>query len=914
MKKVSNFLTVSWIFLFSLLLLLPNQIQSQTYKDNRPGPVVQPHSADRNIFIDEIQAENRTHDVGSIWMSITNWGYLGNKLAHMEDILIDPCTNDWAPQLEFPGGSGTQYMFQAGLWIGALIKAEGYEYPRVSVGISTEYDVEEMYPGFVPGNGIIERSTRSNSVNCLGDFVSDPEAISEQDFIATYTDTGRYDPLGRRINHDLDGPHIPLGLKITQKSHSWSYNYARDFIIVDYELENIADKYLKNLYIGLYVDGDVGHLSEQDRYEDDICGFQKTFTYLPPSRQDSVTLTINTAWIADNDGRPVGVSSGNVYASPGVTGTRVVRAPNPRLHTSFNWWVYPYGQADDFGPSWEFDDAPGNWTKNFGTPRDDSQKYFILSNREFDFDQYHVDDPAWIAANPQEFHDRFTGEVTDSYDWSVPDVPNLEVTASQADTRYMLSWGPLGIFDYVDESGERVYRLNPGEKFSMTVAFVAGENFHDRNYPQPSDLNIDHTLFNFRDLQYNADWAAKVYDNPMIDTNGDTWYGEDVGLDGIYSENIGDTVSYESWDGHLVYEIYAGPDEGERDGELQQEEDEAHRPVLYDYTGYNQLFDPGDGVPDFQGPPPPPVPVLEYETTVNDVILKWNKYPSENPLYYDPFNRQQDFEGYRIYVSNTGMENEFSFLAEFDRIDFAYYSSDDSLMSIPIETTNPETLAVAITPDENQEFDEIGYLKAVGPNTGLGSIAVDDSSYEFVLSNVSPLMPRYYCITAFDYGDPLTGVEPLETAKTANAVYLAPSGTPRKKPGVVPNPYRADADYTARHMQVVFDIDTSYVSWENRDDGTTDFFPQTDRRIYFYNLPEQCLIRIFTVSGDLIQIIDHNVAGNRIASWKSNHAEAWDLNSRNQQQVVSGLYLFSVEDKTPGGNGHIDVGKFVIIR
>lgn len=42
--------------------------------------------------------------------------------------------------------------------------------------------------------------------------------------------------------------------------------------------------------------------------------------------------------------------------------------------------------------------------------------------------------------------------------------------------------------------------------------------------------------------------------------------------------------------------------------------------------------------------------------------------------------------------------------------------------------------------------------------------------------------------------------------------------------------------------------------------------------------------------------------------------QSWDLNSRNGQQVVSGLYLFSVEDLTPGHKGDIEVGKFVIIR
>ena len=104
------------------------------------------------------------------------------------------------------------------------------------------------------------------------------------------------------------------------------------------------------------------------------------------------------------------------------------------------------------------------------------------------------------------------------------------------------------------------------------------------------------------------------------------------------------------------------------------------------------------------------------------------------------------------------------------------------------------------------------------------------------------------------------------------------------------------------------------VSWENRDDGPPEFFPQIDRRLYFYDLPEECLIRIFTLSGDLVIIIPHNVDGDFGSGWDAPFAEMWDLNSRNLQQVVSGTYLFSVENMTAEKKGDIEVGKFVIIR
>ncbi|MDP8205502.1 MAG: hypothetical protein P9L92_02475 [Candidatus Electryonea clarkiae] len=915
-KTIKCNLIVTAILLFALSAsaytnVLPLEEQS--------GPV----RPEYTTHLDEMQIENRLHDVGNMCLTITNFGYFGNDSPTSgREFLVDPCTGEWSPQAEFPCGSGAQYLFQAGLWIGALIKEEGFEYPRVSHGVEGWTGGErgqEFLPGFTPGNGIVERSNRANAINCLGEFVTSDLAISEQDFISTYSDTSKVDAVGRTLQTGRDGAHVPLGVKVTQKSYAWSYNYAQDFIIIDYEFENIADKFLKNLYIGLYVDGDCGLVGISNAHTDDITGFTKTFEYEPPGSNESISLTINTAWIADNDGRTPTNGAGADFSVPDVTGIRVVRAPNPKLRTSFNWWI-SNGDADlDFGPSWKDDGSPGSWTETLGTPEDDERKYFVLKNREFDYDQIWVDDGDYIIGNPQEFKSRFDPDAPDpeTHEWRVPGVDDTTPPeyprniADGFDTRYLLSWGPLGIFDYVDDAGNRIYRLNPGEKFSMTIAYVGGSNFHDRNHPQPTPTNLDPELFDFSDLQYNADWAAKVYDNPMIDTDGDGWFGEDTGIDGIFADTIGKTVSYINIDGALFTATYEGPDEGEQNGLLEPEEDgNINRPAMVDYTYNNELFDHGDGVPDFQGPPPPPTPILEYRTTENRLILVWDKLPSEDPDYQDPFSRYQDFEGYRIYVSNTGLENEFSFIAEFDYVDYAFYSDRDSLMSKPVVTDNPEDLPSEYT----DRLGVTGYRKAVGSNIGLDAIKLNENTYEYDLGRVNPMTPRYYSVTAYDYGDPQSGTEPLETAKSANMIYMAPSGSKNKKPMVVPNPYRADQDYTNQHMQLIFDIDTTSVSWENRNDGTGQFFPQTDRRIYFYNIPIKCLIRIFTVSGDLVQIVDHNVHGNRISTWNSDYAEVWDLNSRNQQQVVSGLYLFSVEDYTDANKGNVDVGKFVVIR
>lgn len=498
-----------------LIMVLLLGIDSFSFAANNETRTIDPRIASPDVF--QIQIENRVHRRGNVWMNISNWGRIGNDSPGRQTTMDDPeFPGEWAPQCEFPAGSGAQYLFKGALWVGALVQAEGYEYPRVSVGADGWALVDEMWPGEGEQNGIVERSSVPGSVNYLGEQIYSPDAVAPQEFIATYSDTLTEDFW---VDEDpIDGPHEPLGIKITQKSMAWDANGLEDFIIIEWEIENISDNYLKNLYVGLYVDSDVGHKDNRERYTDDLCGFQKYYYYEnPEGGYDS--LEINTAWIADNDGRPVGVGSGTDFSAPGISGVRVLDAPNPNLRTSFNWWMSNSNWDLDFGPSWMDDGAPGEWTSLQGTPMGDAKKYFLLSNREFDYDQVFVNDADYISDHPQIFRDPISGDINETHNWKIPGVddetPNnyVDDLANGYDSRYMISWGPMGIFDHIDESGNRIYSLNPGENFSMTVAYVCGEAFHDRNNPQPSDEYIDPARFNYYDLRNNSLQAKHLFDN-----------------------------------------------------------------------------------------------------------------------------------------------------------------------------------------------------------------------------------------------------------------------------------------------------------------------------------------------------------------------------------------------------------------
>ena len=75
------------------------------------------------------------------------------------------------------------------------------------------------------------------------------------------------------------------------------------------------------------------------------------------------------------------------------------------------------------------------------------------------------------------------------------------------------------------------------------------------------------------------------------------------------------------------------------------------------------------------------------------------------------------------------------------------------------------------------------------------------------------------------------------------------------------------------------------------------------REIQFRNLPAECTIRIYTVSGERVKTIDHFAA-------IDDGMESWDLLSKDNLSVSYGVYIYHVE--APGIGEHM--GKFAVIK
>jgi len=200
------------------------------------------------------------HNIGQMVLSISNNGTLGARYSSSGT--SDCFTGEDLPSLEYPKGSGSSYLFGAALWVGAVVGSDTL--------VSTGQDgwsrtSSELIPDDIPLGNMIYRSTIDPTR---------PEydgAISEQDYIAVYTDTCITCP-GLSIDY-LDGRiHLPINLEITQRSFGWSVPLAEDFVLFEYTLQNVGSSNISDIYLGMHVDGDVGDASNTIGFSDDIGG------------------------------------------------------------------------------------------------------------------------------------------------------------------------------------------------------------------------------------------------------------------------------------------------------------------------------------------------------------------------------------------------------------------------------------------------------------------------------------------------------------------------------------------------------------------------------------------------------------------------------------------------------------------
>ena len=307
-------------------------------------------------------ADYEVHDAGNFQILISNLGGLGSR----------PGTNSpgsTEPSFEWPSGSGVEYLWSAGTWIGAIKNGE----PHVTTtAFSTEvrpgptsidriYITQEDAPGGArhpspnaddDGDGRFDEDRLNGYDDDLDGVVDEDFAgISDQMFFCEYNDT---DPAIPPANPE----HVALGIRVEQSTFTWSDPRIHNVLGVRYTIENQGVSPLDNVYLGLFADCDIGPRLLENVSEDDRGGFWEG-DVTAELGGDVRTVRVSLGYMYDPDG--------DMNRSPGYIGFVFLGARqasgSPVPQTLANFRIFAGRVSFELG----------------GDPNDDGERYQVLN-------------------------------------------------------------------------------------------------------------------------------------------------------------------------------------------------------------------------------------------------------------------------------------------------------------------------------------------------------------------------------------------------------------------------------------------------------------------------------------------------------------------------------------------------------
>ncbi len=251
-----------------------------------------------------------------------------------------------------------------------------------------------------------------------------------------------------------------------------------------------------------------------------------------------------------------------------------------------------------------------------------------------------------------------------------------------------------------------------------------------------------------------------------------------------------------------------------------------------------------------------------------------------------PVNYRREFfpSDLTIQFSNTIVDTALPVNVIFDPtpvpVKFTIFSRTPSgnkkVKFVFIDKNNDSTMSYT---GDNASLDEIQVL--TGPDTSKQSQRV---TWRIRLKDPSSstLTPVQGDVFEFKLQTPFSANDVFVFNTTGESVA---SSTAREQfkdgPYVVPNPYVGAASFEPAPFGVQ---------------------GRGDRRIEFRNLPRDCVIRIYTVRGELVQTLTHDGSTKGFIPW--------DLRSKDNLEVAPGLYIYQIDAGSTGSS----IGKFAIIK
>lgn len=898
MTRIPTSLAPAWIALFLALGALassPGRALAEAPADRKsldpPVARTRPGSL-RPLDRPDIVGDGKITRAGNLWVKTTNIGYIGNPFTALSS----------DPAAQWPGPSGVEYLFYAGLWVGAKDPATTDPSRARRVSQNTEWrpasldPVDHIYEGYagMPGSlsyvdddhdGRVDEDPLDGRDNDQdGEIDEDFAAPSEQIYSCVLRDD-----TPEAIQEGTADPHLPLGLQVRQTTYAFSAPEVRDVVYFRYEIQNVSGHTLDSVFVGLIVDQDVGPVVSGRYFADDLAeprvpqgpdpsvpgDFEDPFNvnhpYYEAVKSDDPkaqlfrddfgnlvplcpfdTIHVNGFTVLDGDGDDGQTPAASIFLLLDHTVDGLgLTAPRRVGFRMYSYYV------------------PGTPFSQGGLPGNDAERFRALSSTD------NIDPATGLITAPP-------AERVDDYSSLCSVGPFLDFEPAQ---KIQLVWAlvvqPIDYSFSGDDWRKRYRKLVDG---SITAVMnYRGRNTIVPGLQAPSGPGRESGLlakpgqsYEFQDCRDKTAKPLPIF--RVVNPNFPTWFD----LDCNFCTGV---------EGHVL------------------------KPWLA--TG------------------PPPNPRVRAEPEDHKVKLLWDNFSEYTP---DAATGSFDFAGYRVWraaswkrpVGSVGPTDDlWELLATYN-----YYSDVEPLIELVVDPMSGDTSIVRTKnifvnrawrpgspyPRTLTATDMACLSKVEGGDTlcdvtvasrwahnrlGGDSLAIPYvvtkypvGRYEIEDPNVLNGFLYLYSVTAFDSsgrGASLSSFEGRRAARESEGVI--PQSAWRAddnggRPFVVPNPYRARA------------------SWDLAPNARD----PTGTHVDFFNLPPDWVrIRIYTLSGDLVEEIrptDLRVDGKPQRESADDSQATWNLVSRNGQDVMSGIYLFSVE----ATDRPVLQGKFVIIR
>lgn len=902
--------------------------------------------------------------VGDIFMKVVNFGFVGNPFIQLSS----------DPSGQWPGSSSIEYLNFFGFGVGAVnnFATDPKAVRRVSFTtewrpptIELEDRIYRAYDGIINGarftdddgdddgdilNGLEIDEDFLDGRDNDGDGLIDEDhaALGQQIFSCVIRDDTE-----EAINVARNEKHIPLGFRAEQKAWAYSIPGFTDFNVIEWRVINISGHVLDSVTIAVQADMDAGPVEKSDYFQDDfdIPGY--------PSGEFYMNLVDDTRIQLNHDPN--------------------VGPPGP-LCPTLTMRLHGFAQVDDDGDENRTPGTPGFILVDhtidplgLSGPTRVGFKMF----RSFTFGT-----PFVQGGNPATDQQRFELITSSEGIDNDPLSPNngfIDVEPGEQKGDFT-QWASVGPFR----------NLPNGESVTATFAFIVAEgNFvdhrryaaeyrnatvEDRTYTQgtgvPPVFAENYPLLQVALTAQEAFEGIWEFRDAYAALNGPSSHGRESkviqprGQPPIFLADCRD--------------ILLGNQRQVNDREYTWFDfDCDYCTGVYEYTPIQRgLFHKT-----WNAEAPPPNPNLNVATNYNytdnpdrvatpsgdgTILLAWDNLSEVTP---DPKSSWFDARGYQIWkvsgwtrpVGSPGpSENDWSLLGEYRQFLYRNAQTNEIIpdnrladgscpkLLIPNYLVDPatgrrDTATVEMCLEAGDLWDRssgdiikpfdmpcVMVPHATIPDSmvcqtiagkQLGTVpGIDETRvrypvgrYRYVDTEVKNGFQYFYSVTAFD--STVGGItHGRRSAVEAEGVEPQAGVVSGKGVWVVPNPYRGFSNLAERPS-----------AWDLTPNATD----PTGTHIDFMGLPPgPYTIKIFTVSGDLVQTIRSDDAVN--ASIRSdvtgeddvsrpgynrqqdnpNDGQArWNLISRNGQDVVSGIYLFAVESSEGTQRG-----KFVVIR